>query len=274
MLIDGKEISNSILEQLQKEVALLSFKPKLIDVVVGEDPVTEQYVNIKQKRAEEIGIDFEIVRYPEDVSQQELEDGVTSLNGKENLCGLIVQMPLPEHIDKQKVLDKIDPKIDVDVSTSTNLGRLFTGKETFPPATASAILQILDYHKIDLEGKNILVVGAGDLVGKPVAFLLIQRQATVTVANASTKNLKELCLQAEIIISGTGQADLIKGDMVKDGAVIIDAGTAESGTGITGDVEQGSVEGKASLLTPVPGGVGPVTVAMLLHNVVSSAKRR
>ena len=273
MLIDGKEISSQILEQLKIELKNISFAPKLIDVMVGEDPVVETYVKIKSKRAAEIGVDFEIKRLPKSITQEQLEKEVTALNSTKNLCGLIIQLPLPERMDKQKVIDKIDPNFDVDVITSTSLGRLFTGRQFFTPATAAAIMRIIDFHKIDLEGKSVLVVGAGDLVGKPVTFLLMQRQATVTVANASTKNLAELGKQADILISGTGVPNLIKADMVKQGAVIIDAGTAESAGGIGGDVDFESVSKIASLISPVPGGVGPVTVAMLLYNTVVNAKR-
>lgn len=273
MIIDGKKISAEILSKLQNDLQALPFRPKLIDVLVGEDPVMESYVRIKSKRAAEIGIDFELKKYPKNISQQQLESEVENLNFTENLCGLIIQLPLPAHIDRQKVIDRINPLYDVDVITSTNLGQLFTGQGFFAPATASAIMQIIEHEKINLEGKNVLVVGAGDLVGKPVTFLLMQKRATVTVANASTINLAAICQDADIIISGTGVPGLIKADMVKDGAVVIDAGTAESAGGIGGDVDFENVSKKASLISPVPGGVGPVTVAMLLYNVVQSAKR-
>ena len=273
MNIDGKKIAQEILDGLKTDLAKLEFKPKLIDVLVGEDQVVETYVRIKAKRAEEIGVDFELRRFPADISQEQLEKEVVALNATPNLCGLIIQLPLPENLDRQKILDKIDPRFDVDVITSTNLGSLFTGRQFFIPATAAAIIHIIDYEKILLEGKSVLMVGAGDLVGKPVTFLLMQRHATTTIANAATRNLKELALNADIIISGTGVPKLITGDMVKNGAVIIDAGTAESAGGIGGDVDFDAVAPKASLITPVPGGVGPVTVAMLLYNTVQSAKR-
>jgi|SRR5579872_49996 len=273
MIIDGKKISQEILDGLKQELKQIGFRPKLIDVFVGEDPVVETYVRIKEKRALEIGLDFELRRFPADIAQSELERAVRDLNAVENLAGLLVQLPLPGHLDKQRVLDKIDPRFDVDVITSTNLGQLFTGEQFFTPATAAAIMHIIDHEKISLEGRNVLMVGAGDLVGKPVAFLLMQRLATVTVANAATRNLKELGLNSDIIISGAGVPKLITAEMVKDGAVVIDAGTAESAGGIGGDVEFDSVALKAALISPVPGGVGPVTVAMLLYNTVQSAKR-
>jgi len=272
MIIDGKKISQQILDGLAAQLKTISFRPKLIDVVVGEDPVVETYLRIKTKRAQEIGVDFETRRFPAGIAQNELEAAVAALNAEPNLAGLIIQLPLPENLDKQKILDKIEPRFDVDVITSTNLGRLFTGKQIFTPATASAVLRIIDHEKIGLEGKNVLMVGAGDLVGKPVTFLLIQRQATVTVANAATKNLKNLALAADIVISGAGVPKLITAEMIKPGAIVIDAGTAESAGGIGGDVDFEPVAAKAQAISPVPGGVGPVTVAMLLYNTVQSAK--
>ncbi len=274
MVIDGRKISSEIIEQLKKEVAALPFKPKLVDVLVGKDPVTESYVNIKSKRAAEVGIDFEAHRFVQGVSQAELESAILKLNKTENLCGLIVQLPLPANLDKQKIIDQIDPHIDVDVITSSNLGKLFTGESRFVPATAGSIMKILEYYKVDVKGKHVLMVGAGDLVGKPVAFLLMQKAATVIVANQFTQDLANLCLQSEVIISGTGVPKLITGDMVRAGAVVIDAGTAESAGGITGDVDFEAVKDKAALVSPVPGGVGPITVAMLLNNVVLSANAR
>lgn len=271
-VIDGKKISREILENLKDEVKKISFKPKLIDIVVGEDPVVETYLKIKAKRAEEIGVEFEVRRYPGSISQEALEQAVLDANAAKDLAGLIIQLPIPPHLDKQKVLDRIDPRFDVDVITSTNLGRLFTGKQFFVPATAAAVMQIIEDRQISLEGKNVLMVGAGDLVGKPVTFLLMQRQATVTVANAATKNLRELALAADLIISGAGVPKLITADMVKPDSVIIDAGTAESAGGIGGDVDFEAVAAKAAAVSPVPGGVGPVTVAMLLYNTIRAAK--
>ncbi len=274
MIIDGKKISQEVLTQIKNEVGLLKFKPKLIDVLIGADPVTESYVRIKAKRAAEVGIDFEIVRLEAGIEQAEVEIKISELNETEDLSGLIVQLPLPAHLDKQSILDCIDPNLDVDVITSINLGRLFTGKEVFAPATAGAIFRILDYQKIDLKGKNLLIIGAGDLVGKPSAFMAIQRGATVTIANRATKNLSELTLMADVIISGAGQPGLITSEMVRASTVVIDAGTAESAGEIAGDADFINLKSKVAGITPVPGGVGPVTVAMLLSNVLESAKNR
>ncbi|TSC65562.1 MAG: methylenetetrahydrofolate dehydrogenase (NADP+) / methenyltetrahydrofolate cyclohydrolase [Candidatus Doudnabacteria bacterium Gr01-1014_77] len=274
MIIDGRKIAKEILEQLKTEVASLGFKPKLIDVFVGSDPVIESYVNIKAKRAFETGIDFEIKKYPQDVLEETLVADIKQMNSEKNICGLIVQLPLPKHLDKQAVMNAINPDIDVDMITSVSLGELFTGQQKIMPATASAILRMLKDLNIDLRGKHVLVVGAGDLVGKPVTFLLMQAGATVTVANQSTQDLSSLCLSADIIISGTGVPGLIKPSMVRAESIVIDAGTAESNSGISGDVDFERIKDKVFAVSPVPGGVGPVTVAMLLSNVVAVAKRR
>jgi methylenetetrahydrofolate dehydrogenase (NADP+) / methenyltetrahydrofolate cyclohydrolase len=272
MIIDGKDVSKGILAGLKQRVAQLKFIPKMVDVVVGDDPVTESYVNIKSKRAREVGIDFEVLKFPADITQEQLQKEVRDINQTQDLCGILVQLPLPEHINRQLILDTIDSLLDVDVITTENLGRLFAGvSKQFPP-TASAILHILKTSGVDLVGSNILVIGSGDLVGKPTAFMLMAEQATVTIANASTKNLKTLCASADVIISGTGVPGLVKAGMVKPDHMIIDAGTAESGSGIAGDVDFETVSQIARLVTPVPGGVGPVTVAMLLKNVVENAE--
>lgn len=278
MIIDGKKIAAEILAEVKAEVEHLPFRPKLIDVLVGADAVTESYVKIKAKRAAEIGIDFEIARIDAEIGQKDLEQKMRELNMMPNLRGLIIQLPLPKHLDKQKIIDQIDSSIDVDMITSLNLGKMFTGNPPFMPATAGSIMRILDSLNMDLATKKVLVIGSGDLVGKPVTFLLMQRNATVTVANEHTQNLAELCNQSDIIISGTGQPKLITKDMFSSKrlsqVVIIDAGTAESAGGIAGDADFESLKGSVAAITPVPGGVGPVTVAMLLYNVLRAAKQQ
>lgn len=274
MIIDGRKISREMLEDSKNQLKIINFKPKLIDVLVGDDLVTESYVNIKAKRAGEIGIDFEIVHFSSTVTQEELESDIRELNKTEHLCGLIVQLPLPGHLDKQKILDAIDPAVDVDVITSENSTKFFEGHAELLPPTANAIFKILETLDLDLQQSKVLVVGAGDLVGKPTAHLLREKGAEVTVADKETENLAELCLNAEIIVSGAGVPKLITADMVKENTVIIDAGTAESAGGISGDVDFEAIKDKVKAISPVPGGVGPVTVAMLLQNVVKVAKSR
>ncbi|MDB4940029.1 MAG: Bifunctional protein folD [Candidatus Doudnabacteria bacterium] len=272
MIIDGRKISAEILQQLKKELAALSFRPKLVDVLVGDDPVTESYVRIKSKRAAEIGVDFEIKHFPNTITQQELEVEIEKINQIENIRGLIVQLPLPEHLDKQKILDQINPKIDVDMICSQNANAFYNGTAKMLPPTAAAVIGLLESVEPNLEGKNILVIGAGDLVGKPSAFLLKQKGAIVTVADKETADLITPAQQAEIIVSGTGVAKLIGSNMVNSNSIVIDAGTAESAGGIAGDADFEAVKDLVKAISPVPGGVGPLTVAMLLKNVVIASK--
>lgn len=272
MIIDGKKISQEVLEKVKAKVSALPFTPKLIDVLVGEDPVTESYVRIKGKRAADVGIAFEVIRFAEDISQEQLELEVGKLNDVENICGVIVQLPLPLHLDKQKVLDRIRPEIDVDVIGSINSKRFYEGNAKLVPPTAGAVMMMLGSLNLELSGKKVLVVGAGDLVGRPVAYMLKQKNAEVIVVDKETKDIIGPALNAEIIISGTGVANLITSEMVNSDSIIIDAGTAESAGGIAGDADFENIKDKVKAISPVPGGLGPVTVAMLLKNVVEVAK--
>lgn len=271
-IIDGKEIAQSILDKLKIRVAALSFKPVLYDVLVGNDQVSLSYVNIKKRKAEQVGIEFKLAQFNEQISNEELILEIQKLNSLPNICGLIVQLPLPSHLDRQKVLNSILERIDVDVLTSVNSQKFYKNDKILIPPTASAVIYLLEISQINLRDKNILVVGHGELVGKPVAYLLKQRGLSVTVADERTQNLGLLSKEADVIISGTGVPKLITSNMIKPGVIIIDAGTAESGSSIVGDVDFEGVSGLASFISPVPGGVGPVTVAKLLENVVTVAE--
>lgn len=272
-IIDGNKIAAEILKDLTLQLRSgKKFQPRLVVVLAGENPASLSYIKIKQKKAEEIGITIEVKKYPEDIPQQELQNEIWEAGREGN--GIIVQLPLPAHMDKQAVLDTIPPELDVDCLTAANKQRLIEGKEIwFVPPAAGAVLQILDYHKVDLKDKHVLLVGSGDLVGKPLASLLLHRGVNFKIANRYTENLADLAKNADVIITGAGKPGLVTGEMVKQNSVIIDAGTTGSGEGeITGDVDFESVKGKASLIAPVPGGVGPVTVAMLLANVLRAAQ--
>jgi methylenetetrahydrofolate dehydrogenase (NADP+) / methenyltetrahydrofolate cyclohydrolase len=275
MLIDGKAIAQTILDDLKPRVARLSFQPLLVDIVVGDDPVSTSYVAIKGKTAADIGLAFEGNQLAEDASTEQLLSVIKNLGQHHNLCGLLIQLPLPAHINEVLVLNAIPERIDVDGLGSAAENNFYHNEPPhITPPTAGAVLHILDSLNIELGQLSILVIGQGKLVGKPVTFLLKQRKLNVTTADGSTTNLHKLTTSADVIISGTGQAGLLTGDMIKPGAIIIDAGTAESGGGIVGDVDMESVELKAAWLSPVPGGVGPVTVAKLLENVVVAAERQ
>ena len=266
-VIDGREISKKVLASVRADVSALGFTPKLIDVVVGNDPVIAQYVGIKRRRAADVGIEFEERSFPADVPEADLVAAVRELNSLPHVCGIIVQLPLPAHLDKEHVVNAIDPRLDVDAITATSGGLLLSGQLDMLPPTAGAVLYMLDAENVEVAGKHVLVVGAGDLVGKPVAVLLVQRKATVTIANSQTKNLGDLCRAADVVVSAAGVPGLIKADMVSERAVVIDAGTSDTVVGISGDVDYVNVSQKVAAVSPVPGGVGPVTVAMLLKNV-------
>ncbi len=262
MLVNGQAIAQKILTELKTEVAELPFRPLFCDVLVGEDAVSRSYVNIKLRRAEEIGLEGRCVALPISATTTEVIAAIQAIQKEKNLAGLIIQLPLPKELDQALILSAIAPQFDVDA---------LTAKSQFVPPTAAAVLEVLDSLNLNLATQKILMIGQGDLVGRPVTALLTERGLNVQTADGST-DLQSIVPNADIIISGTGQPKLITGDLIKQAAVLIDCGTAESGGGIVGDVDLESVRDKASVVSPVPGGVGPITVAKLLSNVVESAK--
>ncbi len=281
IVVDGKKLASAIRENIREEISKLSFKPVFCDVLVGDDPASIQYVQMKGQRAQEIGIAFHKANFPASIQTHELITELKILNKIENMCGIIIQLPLPEHIDRQAVLDVIDPTLDVDClgkdASEKFYSGLTAGEGGFP--TALACMAILDSLNLDLSKKKIAVLGQGLLVGKPVAALLKFRGLNPTIITSKTENKEKIIKEADIIISGIGKGKYITGEMIKEGAVIIDAGTSETGNGpagggvkIVGDVDLESVKGVASYVSPVPGGVGPATVAMLLNNVLTVAK--
>lgn len=274
MIIDGRKIADEIYEKLSRRIAALSFKPLFIDVLVGGDPVSVQYVGMKESRAKLLGADCEIVRLPETTSEDDLIERITELNQRKNLCGLIVQLPLPKGFNTQRVLDAIDPRIDVDAVSSKTSERFYNHEESLIPPTASACIELLDSTGVDLQGKRVVVIGRGMLVGKPVVELLHRQEVEAEVVHSSTENPEVILKQADVIISGIGKPGFVTADKVKTGVILIDAGTAEASGEIKGDVDKDSVLSIASFVSPVPGGVGPVTVAKLFENVVTVAERQ
>lgn len=272
-IINGKKLQIEILEKVKKEVALLSFHPIFCDVLVGDDPASIQYVEMKARSAESVGISFYKANFPASITTDELIKEIKVLNKIENMCGIIIQLPLSEHIDRQKVLDSIDSRLDVDCLGSIASEKFYNGKSAIGFPAALACMAILDSLNLDLSDKNIVVLGQGLLVGKPVTALLKFKDLNPTVIASKTENKEELIKQADIIISGMGKGKYITGGMIKNGAVLIDAGTSESEGGIIGDVDFESVKEVAGHVSPVPGGVGPVTVAMLLNNVLMVAQK-
>ncbi|MBU0998977.1 bifunctional 5,10-methylenetetrahydrofolate dehydrogenase/5,10-methenyltetrahydrofolate cyclohydrolase [Patescibacteria group bacterium] len=279
--IDGKKIRDEILEKVKREVTTLSFQPIFCDVLVGNDTASTQYVEMKGKSAESVGIKFHKANFPISITTEKLIKEIEILNKIPKMCGIIIQLPLPEHINRQMVLDSIDPKLDVDC-----LGKIagekfynnYTGENDLGFPTALACMILLDSLNLDdnpstsLRTRKIVVLGQGLLVGKPVSALLKFRGLNLVVITSKTQNKEKIIKEADIIISGMGKGKFITGDMIKKGVVLIDAGTSELDGGIVGDVDLESVKDVAGYLSPVPGGVGPVTVAMLLKNVLKVAK--
>lgn len=283
-IIDGRKIKEEILNNLRSKVEALPFPPIFCDILVGDDPVQASYVRTKGKAAESIGIKFKTVNFPLNVTTEEIINEIENLNRVPLMCGIIVQLPLPPHIDTQTVLDAIDPKFDVDCLGSVNSRDFYEDKGSTSYPTALACIKLLDSLNINLKEKNIVVLGQGKLVGLPVTHILESRLLHVKVVHSQTparpqegaggENAQDLISNADIIISAVGKGGFLTGSMVKEGVVIIDAGTSEENGSVVGDVDMESVESKVSYITPTPGGVGPVTVAMLLENVYQVAKSK
>jgi len=270
--LSGREPAAAILEEAKKKVASMRRKPVLAIVLVGTDPASEIYVKKKIEKAEAVGIWTKMEKLPENVSEQKLLELVMRLNIDPEIHGFIVQSPLPKHIDYNKIVESIDPRKDVDGWTSTNIGRMFLGiSEKFMPATPMGIIKMLEFYGVEVNGKNAVVIGRGNVVGKPLAFMLLQRNATVTICHSKTKKLEEHTKNADILIAAAGVPGLVKAGMVKKGAYVIDVGTTRANDKIVGDVDFESVIKKAHC-SPVPGGVGPMTVAMLISNVIRAAQ--
>lgn len=267
-IIDGKAISKKVREAVKQDVKTLPTKPCLLVILVGHDQASEIYVASKEKACKNTGIESRTIRLDENVAQKEVIDCIKKANADKDITGILVQMPLPGHMNPKTVVDAIDPNKDVDGLHAINQGKLMLGEKGIIPATPKGIMRLLQEYYVDLEGKNAIVIGRSMLVGKPLAMLLLQKNATVTMAHSKTKNLKEICQNMDIIVSAVGKPKTVTEDMVKEGAVIIDVGTNRVLGTLVGDVDYLLVAPKTSRITPVPGGVGPMTIACLLENVV------
>lgn len=287
VLIDGKKVAAEIKAEIAEEVKKLkelgAKTPHLAAVLVGHDGGSETYVAYKIKDCESVGYKSSLHRYEDDVTEEELLAKVQELNKDEDVDGFIVQLPLPAHISEQKVIEAIDPKKDVDGFHPINVGRMVIGLPTFVSATPDGIVELLKRYNIETSGKNCVVIGRSNIVGRPMSVLMSQKamNTTVTVAHSRTKNLKEVCASADILIAAIGSPEFVKGDMVKDGAVVIDVGTTrvpsnetKSGFRLKGDVKFDEVAEKCSYITPVPGGVGPMTRVSLLKNTLLAATKQ
>jgi methylenetetrahydrofolate dehydrogenase (NADP+) / methenyltetrahydrofolate cyclohydrolase len=280
-IIDGNKIKNEMLTQIRREVETLPFTPIFCDILVGSDIVSASYVRMKAKLAESVGIKFRTAEFPESVTTESLIEAIENLNTVPHMSGIIVQLPLPFHIDKDRVLDAISPMLDVDCLGSIESAKFYNDEPGLQYPTALACMRVLaetgllaDVGLEELKKKKVVVLGQGKLVGKPVTHLLESKGVSVEKITRNTPNTVELIKSADIIISAIGQGKFIAGGMVKEGVIIIDAGTSEEDGGVVGDVDSDSVDGVASAVSPTPGGVGPVTVAYLLSNVLEVAKSK
>mgnify|MGYP004660451583 CR=1 FL=1 len=272
IILDGKKLRDKIFENLKTKLDVMHKKPTLAVILVGNNPASQIYVRNKKKTAEKLGINSISVEYPENVSEQELLEKIKELNSDKNVTAILVQLPLPNHINKNKIIDSILPQKDVDGLTPYNLGKLFSGEEPYVyPCTPKGILLLLDEYNIELDGKNVVVVGRSNLVGKPVAQMLLKRNATVTMCHSHTKNLANITKTADIIVSAVGK-NVIGEKMLKSNCVVIDVGIFRDENGkISGDVDFENVSNVAAYISPVPGGVGPMTIASLMLNTVELA---
>lgn len=266
-IIDGKKISNIYLEEYKKQIDKMIKKPTLVVIQVGNNPASNIYVNNKKKLSEKAGINFVLQKY-ENITEKKLIEEIKKLNKNKKVNAILVQLPLPKEINEKNIIESIDPNKDVDGLTSANIGRLFSQEDGIIPCTALGIMNLLNYKKINLEGKEVVIVGRSKLVGLPLIALMQKENATVTICHSKTKKLKEKTKTADILIVATGQPNLIKKDMVKEKAIVIDVGINRINNKICGDVEFDKVKEKAKLITPVPGGVGPMTVSTLINNVI------
>lgn len=277
-LINGKEISNTIRTGIQKEVQDLIAKgitPGLAVILVGEDPASHTYVANKEKACKELGIYSKLIKLPEDTTEKDLLAQIKQLNEASEIDGILVQLPLPKQINEQKVIETISPLKDVDGFHPNSVGKMLLGQETFLPCTPHGIMKLLEYSNIEVAGKHAVVIGRSHIVGVPMGQLLLQHDATVTYCHSKTKNLQEMTKQADILVVAIGRAKMITADYIKEGAVVIDVGmNRDENNHLCGDVDFDSVVEKTSAITPVPGGVGPMTITMLMYNTVQSAKTK
>lgn len=276
-IIDGKELAKHIREELKEEVTELKnaeIHPKLAVIMVGDDPASKVYVRNKSKACEDVGIEYEEHLLSSKTTREELLELIEKLNNDETVHGILVQSPLPEGLDANEAFRTISPKKDVDGFHPINVGKLSLNQDCFVSCTPYGIMKMLDNYNIPIEGANAVIIGRSNIVGKPLAKCLLNRSATVTVCHSKTKNLKEITKQADILIAAIGKPKFVTADMVKEGATVIDVGINRTEEGLLGDTDFENIKEKVAYITPVPGGVGPMTIAMLMHNVVKAAKQQ
>lgn len=275
--IDGKLISGAVKERVKLEVEALKsvgITTGLAVIIVGEDPASKVYVANKKRACEALGIISEEYALPETTTQEELLALIDELNHKKSINGILCQLPLPKHLDEQAVINAILPEKDVDAFHPTNVGKIMLGEYDYVPCTPAGIMEMLQYENIDIEGKTCVVIGRSNIVGKPMGMLLLHKNGTVTICHSRTKDLSEVCKNADILVAAVGRPNFVTADMVKEGAVVIDVGINRVDGKLVGDVDFEAVKDKCSAITPVPGGVGPMTIAMLMQNTLTAAKKQ
>jgi methylenetetrahydrofolate dehydrogenase (NADP+)/methenyltetrahydrofolate cyclohydrolase len=272
-VLAGREVADAVAERLRSEVAALAYTPRLVFVRVGEDPASVYYVRSKQRFAEKVGVDAETLVLPEDIDQATLMRTIEGLNADPDTDAILVQLPLPRHLDSMPVLEAIDPAKDVDGFHPMNVGRLWSGGTALAPCTPLGLLAILDHYQLDLRGAHVVIVGRSNLVGKPAAALFLARHATVTLAHSRTRDLAKVVREGDVVVAAVGVARLVTREMVKPGAIVLDVGMTRIDDRIVGDVDEGVWE-VAGHMTPMPGGTGLVTVAMVLQNTLLAARQR
>ena len=277
IILKGNELKNLYCEELKasvkKYIDTEGIIPCLSSILIGNDGGSIFYVNFQRKICDSMGIRYNLIRFDEDAKEKEVIDAIQSLNMDNNIHGIILQVPLPKHLDEKRIISYIDPRKDVDSLTDSNVGRLFKGERCFEPCTPKAVIEIIKNAGINIEGKRAVVVGRSNIVGKPLAIMLLKNNATVTVCHSKTKNLRDVTKEADILISCVGIPNMIKKYHIKEGAVVIDVGTSNVNGKMKGDVDFEEVKNKASYITPVPGGVGSVTTMMLLQNTMKALER-
>lgn len=276
-IIDGKAVSahlrTGLKEQVARFVAMHGYTPGLAVVLVGEDPASAVYVRNKSRACEEVGIYSEVYRLPQETKEEDLLSLIAKLNQEKNIHGILVQLPLPKHISEERVVLAIDPHKDVDAFHPANVGKIMLGKYQFLPCTPAGVMALLKHYEVDIAGKHCVVIGRSNIVGKPQALLLLEKNGTVTVCHSKTKNLADITRQADILVAAVGKPRFVTADMVKDDAVVIDVGINRTSDGkLCGDVDFDAVAPKVAAITPVPGGVGPMTITMLLQNALKAAE--
>lgn len=272
MILDGKSIKNKIMDELRDEVVNLSIKPKLVVIQIGNNEASNVYIKQKCNMCNYIGYDFEHIKLDSDVTTEMIIDVIDGLNNDGSVTGILVQLPLPLGIDTDMVVNRISPLKDVDGLTDLNNGMLFHNKDALYSCTPYGVMELLNRYNISVSGKNVVIVGRSDLVGKPMGVMMLNKDATVTICHSKTKNLSEFTKNADILVVAVGRPNFITSDMVSEGTVVIDVGISRMDNGLCGDVDFNSVKDKCSYITPVPGGVGPMTVAMLGKNILKAYK--